>query len=205
MESSPTAEGRTDVRLEGNWVVLRPVVPADYEYLFELSMEQSARGRWRYYGHTPSPEQFNRSLWQDVVAQFCVWSKATGQRVGVCSAYRGDMRNGHIWLAAAFADDHDGVALEGAVLFVQYLFDAYPLRKIYCEMPEVVEEDVGSAFRRVAQEEGRLTEHHYWMGRYWDWVYLAITRERWTAYMQRHENLRSHASGGSSERGSRTS
>lgn len=170
--------------------MLAPLSTNDYAFAYELTMDQSARGRWRYFGLSPSPESFVSSLWADVSVQYCIWDRESAERIGICTAYKADFRNGTVWIAAAFVNDHPASSLEAVRLFIDSLFDSMPLRKIYCEVPEVVESDIKSSLRSVMHEEGRLTGHYFWKGRYWDWIYFAISKESWDNYKSKFERLR---------------
>ena len=72
-----------------------------------------------------------------------------------------------------------GIGMEASFLFVNYLFTNWNFRKIYVEAPSFVLEYYKSALGRVFVEEGRLREHEYFGGRYWDKLICAIWRHDW--------------------------
>lgn len=69
---------------------------------------------------------------------------------------------------------------EGAVLFIEYLFRIWPFRKLYAEIPEYNLDSLRSMLT-VWTQQGRLTEHDYLNGRYWDRYILSLTRSEWEA------------------------
>ena len=50
----------------GRRVLLRPCLPTDYAYLYNLASQPENCIRWRNRGTTPSYESFVRLLWEDV-------------------------------------------------------------------------------------------------------------------------------------------
>lgn len=76
-----------------------------------------------------------------------------------------------------------GIALEPVRLFVDYLFDVWPFRKLYFELPEFNYQQFSSVAEGPLRVEGRLVDHDYFGGRYWDRLILAVHRghpgDRW--------------------------
>jgi len=176
--------------LHGTRTTLRVVDPADYPFLRQLASSDTTLLRWRDRGQTPRPEQFVENLWAGVVAQFVVERRATGQPLGLVSCYAADARNRIAHLAVLFDPDADTGRrwrIEGVLLFVNYLFEAFDLRKLYAEVPAFNLDEIRSGIGRLFEEEGRLIDHEYLGGRYWDMHLLALHRERFL--VQRHRLL----------------
>jgi RimJ/RimL family protein N-acetyltransferase len=176
----------TGPSLEGRRVYLRPVTDADYGFLFALSTDEATGFRWRFRGETPSPESFSHSIWHNTIAQFVVCSNTTDEPVGHVVAFNADMRHRHAHIAMVVRPDRAGRswALEGAQLFIDYLFANWEFRKIYAEVVDFNLAQFGSiadlpAFRL----EGRLSEHEYFRGRYWDVVIIGLRRDDWEAFV----------------------
>jgi RimJ/RimL family protein N-acetyltransferase len=75
--------------------------------------------------------------------------------------------------------------LEATYLFGEYLFSAFPLRKLYAEVYEY-NADVVSQLERVGwREEGRFAEHVWYQDRYWSLIRLALFREEWSKQKER--------------------
>jgi RimJ/RimL family protein N-acetyltransferase len=160
---------------------LRTIEMSDYAFLYAAATDPSISYRWRYRGGTPSPETFAADLWQGVLAQFLVERRETGQPVGLQTAYQADLANRTCYLAMMADQIHtgSGLLLEGALLFVDYLFSTWDLRRIYAEVPGYTFNSFKSGVGRYFVEEGKLSEHSYHAGQYWDLHLLAISRDRW--------------------------
>jgi len=168
-------------RLAGARVLLRPVGPSDYERLRVLELAPQLLWRWRHTGATPAPEQWLNSLWNGVTAQYLVIDHRTREWIGITSAYNADMRNGHAAIAAAKfnQDDHGRRMLEGAIVFIDYVFATWPFRKLYMEVPGYNIAQLRSGIGRLLAEEGRLVRHVWLNGRHWDLHVLALHRDAW--------------------------
>jgi hypothetical protein len=62
---------------------------------------------------------------------------------------------------------------------VNYLFVNWDFRKLYAQAPEFNVPQFGSGKDRLLVEEGRLCEHVFFDGRYWDDVIFAVYRSEW--------------------------
>jgi len=74
---------------------------------------------------------------------------------------------------------NSGLGIEALGLFINYLFDTFPLRKLYGEVPGFNLESFVSARGRIFREEGRQRDHEWMFGRYWDLVIVAVWRDDW--------------------------
>lgn len=167
--------------LRGRRVLLRAVLPADFEFLYRLNLESDIAVRWRHRGATPSPEQFIATLWQGVVAQYIIEELATSQPIGQVYLHRVDTGNatGYAAVAVLGSFARRGFALEAGGLFLDHVFKVWNLRKIYAESLDFNYSNFATGAGRYFREEGRLGEHEYHDGRYWDLVILALYREEW--------------------------
>jgi len=167
--------------LEGRRVLLRPVGVSDHAWLYLLSTHEENAFRWRYRGDTPSPEVFLRSLWDQVLVQLVVEERSTKQPVGLVVAYGADFQNSHVQVAVLLDPSVQRQAWphEAVILFVNYLFINWNLRKLYAEALGFNYQQFASGAGRIFRVEAKLREYHYWDGRYWDKFIFACTREDW--------------------------
>lgn len=172
-------------------VRLRPIIPNDYEYLYQLSVSPATNYRWRFRGTTPAPEKFAQDLWAGVVAQFMMVGTATGRPIGQVVAYNAQPENGLAYIGVLCDDDAlgSGVALEGLGLFITYLFQHWPFRKLYAELPEFSFASVASGLEKVFVEEGLLKDYVFYAERYWDVHIIALSRTSWKDLAGRFEAL----------------
>lgn len=167
--------------LRGHRVSLQPVRAQDYEMLRMLELSEDLVPIWRHQGATPSPERWVESLWTGVLAQFIVVDIARKHPLGIVNVYSADFRHGHAYIAASKFDlqRRSTLFLEGFALFVDYVFAVWNFRKLYMETSERNIGQFASAIGPILCEEGRLREHLFFDGRYWDVLHLALYRNTW--------------------------
>lgn len=167
------------VSLEGRRVVLTPLGPAYYDFLWE--MESGLDFRFRFRGATPSPELFIASLWDSVVVAFIVLRRDTGGPIGLVTVYKEDTRSATAYVAVGLHPDAVGHVYgpEALVLLLNYSFHTFPYRKLYAESIEYNISGLSGLREKLFVEEGRFRDHEFIAGRWWDRVYFAVYRERW--------------------------
>jgi len=168
------------VSLDTPRVLLRPPSPADYEYL-RMAEVLVLGPRWRHRGQTLSPEQFAREVWNGVLAQFLVTAKPDQDPVGWVQAFNADLANGHVEVALARLSPRplSRAFVEGIVLFFSYLFDNWPLRKLYFHIAEFNLHHFENMIGRYLHLQGQLTEHLWAGGRTWDLFVFSLDRPTW--------------------------
>ena len=169
--------------LRGRHVYLRPITPADYDFLLRAEAGSELGTRWRFSGATPSPEQWAQQTWGGVLAQFIVSSTRTNSPIGLVAVYEANFQHGHAHLAAAaFEPDRRSPAMIlGLALFLRYVFCCWNFRKLYMQLPEYNYAQFASAEGRIFEVEARLRDHFFHDGAYWDQLTLALYREAWSA------------------------
>lgn len=182
------SSGVPSVRDLVGWTVrLRPVTIEDSRSLYALSTNPETGFRWRYRGRIPSLEEFTENLHRDVLTQFVVSAPKSHEVIGHVAAYRADFRNGHCYIGAVVRPNliGSGMGAEGAVLLVDYLFANWNFRKIYLEAVSFNVPQFVSGMEKGIRCEGRLTDHHYHDGRFWDLLLLAVHRTDFYAWYPR--------------------
>lgn len=165
----------------GRHVLLRPVQVEDYAFLQQAEADPRLAQQWRLRGQTPSPEHWAQLLWQGVFAQFLVVERTTSLPVGLVMAYGADFQNGYAYVGATKLDlDHQTpLVMLGLFLFFEHVFWTWPFRKLYFESPEYNLPQFRHALKHLVRAEGRLGQHTYFGGRYWDELILALYRDDW--------------------------
>lgn len=160
----------------GRFVKLVPVTPEYRVFLYELAVDEESGFRWRFNGSVPPPEVFQESLWSGVLCQFVVVETVSGSAQGTAVAYSADLNHGYCYVGIAMSGDaqNTGLAVEAFLLFTGHLFATYRLRKLYMDIPEYNMRPLMSAVGTVLTLEGRLKDHNYYGGRYWDRLYFAV-------------------------------
>jgi len=114
-----------------------------------------------------------------------VVSTTSTQPLGLVTAYNPDFRNGFVSLAAAKFEGRrhpSPVFIEGVALFIDYIFTSWNFRKLYIESGELNVPQFGSGIGWLIEEEGRLRQHRYFGGRFWDEYIMSIYREKWDEF-----------------------
>ena len=83
----PVSSVAPSVPMTGRRVRLRAVLASDYEFLFQLAVDERTAPHWRYRGAPPRPEAFIGELWDGVLTQFIVERKDQRERLGLVTAY----------------------------------------------------------------------------------------------------------------------
>jgi len=164
-------------RRAGRWVRLIPATPNYYDFLYSLVADEEVGYRWRFGGSVSAREAFDRTLWNNVLAQFIVVSSGDGTPLGLVQAYNAELSQGYAYAAQVMSREATGtgVGAEAFYLFAGYLFRVLPLRKLYLDVPEYNLPLVSSRTLPL-RPEGRLREHSYYDGRLWDRAVLAFYR-----------------------------
>lgn len=175
------------VRMETDRTRLRPITHSDYEFLRGAELDPAIVHRWRFQGHVPSPEEYLARLWQGSYAQFIVEHVSESPRpIGLVSAYQYDPQHGWAYLAVLrFGSGivESAMTLEGLAMFVDYLFKTAPIRRLYAQCVEYNVDSFESLIRAgVLVEEGRLHEHRFFAGRFWDELIFVLTLDAWMRY-----------------------
>jgi [ribosomal protein S5]-alanine N-acetyltransferase len=175
-------------QLESTRVQLRAVTPEAYRSLYEIALEEQVNFRWRYGGAVPHFEQFVQGIHNGVLAQFLVSAPRTNKTIGLVSSYNADLRNGTAYAAVVMTTGHHrtGIGVEAMTLFLSYLLSTWPLRKVYYEAAEYNIDQYRSGLHKLFEIEGRLQNHLYLDGRYWDSYILASTRDQALDWVGNH-------------------
>lgn len=179
--SDSSAESVPDLSLSSRRLILRPVIPNDYPFLYELSTSPSDFHHWRFRGQQPGFEEFVRLLHAEVCRQYMVVRKTDGQRLGLVVCYQATFRNRYarIALQGARSVQGAGALMEAGRLLVDFLFRCYDFEKLYAECPAFNMVHFRSGLGGLFIEEGCLREHERFFGRSWDLHLLALYRQQW--------------------------
>jgi len=140
--------------------------------------------RWRFRGSTPGPEQWSQMTWGPVLAHFLIVARRTNDAIGVVAVYQANFQDGFAHIAAARFDPdrRSPLMMLGLGVFLQYVFNCWDFRKLYMEVPEYNYGQLASARDRLFVMEGRLRQHSFLGGEFWDQLILAIYRDTWREY-----------------------
>lgn len=110
-----------------------------------------------------------------------VVSRARGDSLGLVMAQHANFQDGYAYIGALGFHTRDRVPqmVFGFAIFIEYLFTCWPLRKLYLEVPEYNVAQFGSGIGTYLDIEARLRDHVFYAGRHWDFLTLALYRDKW--------------------------
>lgn len=177
----------------GRHVLLRPVLPEDYETVFR--MEHASRRRvatYRNRGASVPLEQYGQVLWSATLCQFMA-QRADGEAAGLVVCYDADFRNGVAKLAflrAGEADGLDAAMAEAVDLFIAYVFETFDLRRLHADCLESNLAPMRSAIGTLFEVEACFKEREFVNGRYEDLLVLTLTRAAWESWYAHRSTVR---------------
>jgi RimJ/RimL family protein N-acetyltransferase len=170
---------RPTLPLTSRHVRLRPPSLPFIDKLFELAVLDEIPWVWR--GRRDTAEGFRDSVYADVLAQFAIEDRRTGEPVGLISAYDANPHHGFAYVTLVLLPGHRFRVwpLEATILFSNYLFVKYSLRNLYGRSLEEHFAQFRSGAGRFFEIEGRLKGHAIVNGEPQDVYLLTVSRERW--------------------------
>lgn len=175
---APTAQA---MLLETPRLRLRPIRTDDHAFLYGLATSPELGWRLRSRGLPLSGDDFVAGLYAGVLAQLMVDDLQAGARVGLVQASEANLIDGHARVSAVVTPERVGTGwiVEAVALFADYLFATFPLRKLWAEVPAFAWPALASGDGGAFAVEGRLQDHRYAGGRWWDVHVVALRRDEW--------------------------
>ena len=164
-------------------ISLRPVVEADLPFLFRLMGDPTRVHLWLRSRPVYDEAGFQQtwSSWAAGMmgAKFVI--ESASKPVGLAFDYDRMLDDGWTRITTLVQEESmgHGAGVIGGFLFMEWLFQALPLRKMYHEVFGY-NENVIRMLRKVGlTEEAVLKEDRYWTGAYWDLHVFALYRDAW--------------------------
>ncbi len=173
-------------------VVLRPFLPTDIGWAYEIETHPSIIQRFRLAGSTPNMATYRDFFVGTSNSRAVVVDESAGERIGFLYTFNTNLNNGRTSLALVCDPAHHGSGMfyRGAWLFIDYLFQAFPFTRIYGQSLEFNFEQFRTDGARrlnidgLIQVEGILKEHQYLGGRWWDEYLISVTKQEWMSRRQ---------------------
>jgi hypothetical protein len=146
-------------------VRLAPLEPTHYAVLYRAAVQPSSAYRWRWRGRTPSPDEFQATLFSGVTSQYVVVG-GQGSLIAFLRASEDE------------ATDRGGM-VEGIALFIAYLFETFPYERLFADVPEYNVPLLEATGAALLQREGAMRRYFWHGGRHWDRVFFSLAREDW--------------------------
>ncbi len=179
----PDAREIVNRPLRGRRVDLRPILPRDHQYLYELTADPQIAFRWRSRGFVVPFEQFVQTFQLGNLCQFLVVRHSDQSPIGYVFAYRADFRHSHCYMASILDGRavRSGKGIEASVLFINYLFGTWPFRRVYAVAPTFNLDNIGQSRLLPDRCELVLKRQRYLGGQSHDVAIFSVRREDVTA------------------------
>ena len=170
----------SEPNLSGRHVYLRAVLPEDLRSIRMIDLSAELGVRFRHRGATPGMAQWTQSS-DSALAQFLIVRSDDNRPIGLAAIYEPSFQDQYAHFAAAMFGKagRSPLAVMGCVLAIEYAFKCWAFRKLYLELPAYNLDQISAGLGRMFVEEGRLREHMYYDGHWWDKVVLALYRNTW--------------------------
>ncbi|MDH5675262.1 MAG: GNAT family N-acetyltransferase [Myxococcales bacterium] len=159
-----------------------------YRRLYEITLEPDVARSWEPSYQGGSFEDWMRRLWNGVFCQYGVRRRDLEGDVavnasidGLARCYGANLRHG-TGRVAVFTSQRThlaGLGMEAVALLIDFLFHAYPFRKLYAEALEYNYAKFADAAGTIFDIEAVLRGHEIHDGKAWDSYLLAVSREKW--------------------------
>jgi RimJ/RimL family protein N-acetyltransferase len=172
-------EADAAIPMVGRRTRLRSPSQVFLDELYDLAITNAIPWQWQTAAETP--ETFRTSLWQGVLAQLAIAELRSNREVGLMTAYRANLQDGYTYLSMTLLPEFRlrGWPLEGAILFTNYLFVKFNLRKVYAETSDSFISQFKSGVGTAFELEGHFADRLIVNGKPQDLYVLATSRERW--------------------------
>ncbi|MEX2225007.1 MAG: GNAT family protein [Dehalococcoidia bacterium] len=164
-------------------VVMRPISRDDYPLLFKWRSDVSSLHLWSTHRRVISFEQFAGGLEQllQEVVFFLILDRTSRRPIGFVHTYGASPEDGfvHFLLYADPSVRGTGITVEGSMLFGDYLFKFFAIRKLYAEVYQFNQASIDALESAGFSREGTLREHIWYLDRYWDLYQYALYRSDW--------------------------
>jgi diamine N-acetyltransferase len=186
MDQPVTTPSVSAISLDGPSVRLRPLTRADYGFLWRCRTHPEILYLWMHGRTLPSYEQYAQELdgflSSQVLTMLLIETQSeTPTPVGYIFAYDYNSfdHTAFVSLVIHPVFANTGWAAEAAVMFFNYIFAYFDLRKVSMEVFAFNQYLLNPLVQAGAQIEGRFIAQRYYQGNYHDVMRLAVLHDWW--------------------------
>jgi RimJ/RimL family protein N-acetyltransferase len=176
------------ISCEGRWVKLRPLSRRDYPTFFQWRADVESLHLWSSERRVPTFEEYANEL-ETLLATTITLLILTprDEPIGFVQAYHLNHSQGWCRFLIYVSPEHRaaGYVLEAPMLFGDYLFSNFNFRKVYADVFEYNDDVLRMLTAGGFVEEGRLKQHIFFGGQFWDLINLALYRRGWEELKER--------------------
>lgn len=173
------------ISLDGPSIRLRPITRADYGFLWQCRTHPDILYLWMQGRSLPTFEQYTQELDGSLSGKFLttllIETLSGSAPVGYVVAYDFSPFDHTTFINIVIHPTYVqyGWAAEASILFLNYLFTFFDLRKASMEVFAFNHLALEPLLQMGAHVEGRFLGQRYYQGAYHDVIRLAIMREEW--------------------------
>ena len=169
--------------LRGKRILLRPPDDSSISYLYQWELELSSKYLWTENCSIPDGYHFRDDFVHQLKSHYHVFLMVyiIGQETpaGFIYSYNFNRTDGFLHTTIFIAQEHRAqlIGAEAGVLFHDYLFQYYPLRKVYSNVFSYNQTSLDFLLSAGFVVEGELKQHRYFCGAYHSMFTLALYRD----------------------------
>lgn len=159
---------------------LRRVERRDAPFLRDLELLPGSNTAWRFAGHRPTVEEYERDLGSYLRAD-TVTLRSSGERIGLVGLRSANPMSGIAYLTLLSDPSITGHArmLEALAAFLLSAYEAPQLRKVYAEVPAFAWSRFQAGEGRYFHQEGLLVDHVVTPTGFADLHVIAFDKDVW--------------------------
>lgn len=170
------------ISLELGDLVLRPLdEEKDMDLLFQWRNDLTYLALWMPQRYPVSKEEFKAEFerFQRTIEHIRLIIIKDGKTVGTVYSYNCNLTHGWVYIATYLRPEFrkKGIGPKAWALFVEYLFDNFPFRKVYCDVYGFNNLSLSTLKSGSLEVQAQLPKHIFWQGLYYDMYIMALTRE----------------------------
>lgn len=168
--------------LELGDLVLRPLdEDKDMDLLFQWRNDLNYLALWMPQRYPVSKEEFKAEFerFQRTIEHIRLIIVKNGETAGTIYSYNCNLIHGWVYIATYLRPEFrkKGIGPKAWALFVEYLFNNFPFRKVYCEVYGFNKLSLSTLKSGNLEVQAQFPEHIFWQGSYYDMYIMALTRE----------------------------
>ncbi len=169
---------------KGPRLELRPILEADVPLLLPWINDPEVSMYLKVYlpMMEADEQEFVQKLHKQKPEHIVLMIVAEGKPIGTIGLHGVDYRNRRATTGTLIGEKEcwgKGYGTEAKMLLLEYAFHTLNLRKVCSNVYAFNERSIRYSKRCGYTEEGRLKEHHFAGGRYWDQICLAVFKTDW--------------------------
>jgi RimJ/RimL family protein N-acetyltransferase len=176
----------------GEQVSLRPLTEVDMPILYQWRNDPEYLFLWsvprRLISYSEYVTNLNRSLQSTIDVWLMIVHTESNKPIGFVYSYDTNSWDGFTFLTMFLVSTSRGKQMgrDAGLMFVNYLMDYLPLRKIYADVFEFNSISKNFLAEYGFVQEGVFPSHRYYQGEYWSLYRMALYREKWNEVKRLH-------------------